>query len=133
MKLHILISLMLLLLISCSNAEEEYKIKITAYDGNFKGTYTIDGGSDVAYAGIEQSNSIYSYEFEEVIEDNIYIIVSPDPDTSTTETDDTKVSSIVCRIYKDKELVFDSNVSVSSTEPKIFTYDIGGTNTDTSK
>ena len=117
-------------IISC-NKDAEYKVKITAYNGNFKGAYTVDGKSTVEFVGIVNTSSIYSYDKRIDMQDNIIIDITPDPDLTTSESNDTLVTNISCRIYLDDELVHNMSQNVTSTALITCEYKTSESNTST--
>jgi len=131
MKLKFIITaLSFAMIISCNSNDTKYKVRITAYNGNFTGTYTIDGDKFGSFEGVGTTAQVYLFEHDFQISDNMLIDVTPDQKTGGTNSE-TDVTNVTCRIYLDKDLVFDNYAAVTTTAPITFKYEPGASSNDT--
>lgn len=114
----------LFLLIACADTEKEkIKFKVISYGGNFTGSYSLDSATIVPFAGSNIANSVYNYEEELEVDDQLEI----EADSATTDvTGDAALTSLEIKIYRDGSLI--KNVEDTYPVTKIsLTYTAGET------
>ncbi len=97
----------LIFLISCAETEtEEIKFKVVGYSGDFTGSYSIDGATNVSISSYSLGTSDYIYEETVDVDDQLEIDASP------KDASDDTMSSLEIKVYRDGSLI--KSVSDSS-------------------
>ncbi len=107
----------LIFLISCADTEsEEIKFKVVGYSGDFTGSYSIDGATNVSISSSSLGSSDYIYENTVDVDDQLEIDAAP------KDASDDTMSSLEIKVYRDGSLIKSVQDSSDPVEAISLTY-----------
>ena len=110
----------LILLVSCADTnKEEVKFKVLGYSGNFTGSYSIDGATDVTIISSSLGSNDYFSEKTVEISDQLEINASPVDPTGDA------LSSLEIKVYRDGALIKNVQDATAPIEAISLTYTSG--------